>query len=62
MNDREILLNSIFFPRPSFKEKDEKDYLIEVEDDIHVAARFFLRDKNYLQSLWISKEAPWKVW
>ena len=21
-----------------------------------------IRDKNYLQSLWISKEAPWKVW
>ena len=45
MNDREILLNSIFFPRPSYKEKDEKDHLIEVEDDIHVATRFFLKDK-----------------
>ena len=38
MNDREILLNSIFFPRPSSKEKDEKDHMIEVEDDIYVAA------------------------
>ena len=34
MNDREVLLNSIFFPRPSYKGKDEKDHLIEVEDDI----------------------------
>ena len=47
MNDREILLNSIFFPRPSYKGKDEKDHLIEVENDIHVATRFFLKDKNY---------------
>ena len=46
MNDREILLNSIFFPRPSYKGKDEKDHRIEVENDIHVAARFFLKDKN----------------
>ena len=34
MNDRETLLNAIFFPRPSYKTKDEKDHLIEVEDDI----------------------------
>ena len=47
MNDREILLNSIFFPRSSYKGKDEKDHLIEVENDIHVATRFFLKDKNY---------------
>ena len=47
MNDRDILLNSIFFPRPSCKVKDEKDHLIQVEDDTHVSARFFLKDQSY---------------
>ena len=47
MNDREIILNSIFFPRPTSKTKDENDHFIEVENDIHVATRFFLKDKNY---------------
>jgi len=47
MNDREILLNSIFFPRSSFKEKDSKDHLIEVDENIIVGARFFLKDKDY---------------
>ena len=47
MNDREILLNSIFFPRPSYKAKDEKDHLIEVESDIYVSARFFLKNQSY---------------
>ena len=46
MNDREILLNSIFFPRPSFKEKDSKDHLVQVEENIDVGVRFFLNDKN----------------
>ena len=42
MNDREILLNSIFFPRPSHKAKDEKDHLIEVENGVKVGVRFHL--------------------
>ena len=47
MNDREILLNSIFFPRPSLKEKDEKDHLVDVESGIQVGVRFFLNDKSF---------------
>ena len=47
MNDKDIILNSIFFPRPSFKDKDEKDHLVDVEKGIMVGARFFLNDKNF---------------
>jgi alpha-beta hydrolase superfamily lysophospholipase len=47
MNDRELLLNAIFFPRPSYRAKDRMDHLIKVGNDIHVGARFFLKDKNY---------------
>ena len=47
MDDREILLNSIFFPRPSFRQKDPNDHLVEVDNDISVGVRFFLKDKNY---------------
>ena len=36
MNDHNQLLNSIFFPRPTFKPKDEKDHLVEVEKDVYV--------------------------
>ena len=39
--------NSIFFPRPSYKDKDTNDYLVEVEDNIHVSVRFFLKDKQF---------------
>ena len=43
MNNHNQLLNSIFFPRPTFKTKDEKDHLVEVEKDIYVSVRFFKR-------------------
>ena len=47
MNDRDILLNSIFFPRQSFKEKDEKDHIVQVDGEIEVGVRFFLKNKDY---------------
>ena len=47
MNDREELLNSIFFPRPSFKDKDDKDHLVDVQEGIEVGIRFFLNDKSF---------------
>ena len=40
------LINTIFYPRPSENSKDEKDILINVEEDIHVATRLFLIDKS----------------
>ena len=46
MNKSE-LFNSIFFPRPSFIEKDEKDHLVDVENEVQVGTRFFLKDKKY---------------
>ena len=47
MNTSKSLLNSIFFPRPSYKDKDTNDYLVEVEDNIHVSVRLFLKDKQF---------------
>ena len=47
MNDREMLLNSIFFPRPSFNEKDEKDHIVQVDGKIGVGVRFFINNKDY---------------
>jgi len=47
MNINEGLLNSIFFPRPSYKDKDKDDHLVEVEDSIHVSVRFFLKDTKF---------------
>tara|TARA_Y100001970_G_scaffold281918_1_gene393695 strand:+ start:158 stop:910 length:753 start_codon:yes stop_codon:yes gene_type:complete len=45
--DKNSLLNSVFFPRPSFIPKNEKDHLVSVEDEIKVGVRFFLKDKKY---------------
>jgi len=47
MNSNESLLNSIFFPRPSFKDKDTNDQLVEVEDNIYVSVRSFLKDQMF---------------
>ena len=47
MNNKEELLNSIFFPRPSFKDKDDKDHLVEVDEKLVVGVRFFLKDKSF---------------
>ena len=47
MNNKEDLLNSIFFPRPSCKDKDDKDHLVSVDENIEVGVRFFLNDKNF---------------
>ena len=41
------IINSIFYPRPSNKEKDEKDHLINVSDGEIIGSRFFLQDTNY---------------
>ena len=55
MNDHNQLLNSIFFPRPTFKTKDENDHLVEVEKDIYVSVRFFLKDTSFPTILFF----PW---
>tara|TARA_B100002052_G_scaffold79082_3_gene72128 strand:- start:4890 stop:5645 length:756 start_codon:yes stop_codon:yes gene_type:complete len=47
MNDKDTILNSIFFPRSAYKDKDEKDHLIPVEESINIGTRFFLNDKNF---------------
>ena len=47
MNDREELLNFIFFPRQSFKDKDQKDHLVDVQEGIEVGVRFFLNNKSF---------------
>ena len=41
------LINSIFYPRKSFKDKDTKDHLVVVDQKINVGVRFFLNDKAY---------------
>ena len=46
MNDREMLLNAIFFPRSSFISKDDNDHLVEMEKNIRVGVRFFISDKT----------------
>ena len=47
MNNHNHLLNSIFFPRPTFKPKDENDHLVEVEKDTFVSVRFFLQNNTF---------------
>ena len=47
MIDKQKILNSFFFPRKSHLEKDSKDYLINVEKDIFVGTRFFLKNKLF---------------
>jgi len=44
---KENLIDFIFFPRKSNKAKDKLDHLIEVEDNIKIGCRFFLKDKHY---------------
>ena len=41
------IINSIFFPRKSRAESDDKDLLIQVEKEIKVGVRFFLKSKTY---------------
>ena len=47
MNNKEIILNSIFFPRLSLKDRDEKDHLVDVEQGVVVGTRFFLNNKSF---------------
>ena len=47
MNDKEMLLNAIFFPIPPLEEKKKNDYLIDVGDKIKIGARFFLKNQNF---------------
>ena len=56
MNDKEILLNAIFFPRNSFQSKDEKDRLVKVEENINVGVRFFIFAKTYPTILFFYQE------
>ena len=46
MNKKDIV-DSIFFPRKSYIEKDNKDHLVSVEKGVSVGVRFFLKDKSF---------------
>ena len=46
MNKKNIV-DSIFFPRKSYIEKDNNDHLVSVEKGVSVGVRFFLKDKSY---------------
>ena len=46
INKKEII-NSIIYPRKSYKERDEKDHLISVSESVKVGVRFFLKDKTF---------------
>ena len=46
MNKKQ-LINSIFYERKSYIEKDENDLLVNVEKDIYVGVRLFLKDLSY---------------
>ena len=57
MNSQSTLLNSIFFPRPSFISRDDKDHLVEVDKNTEVGVRFFLSDKNFSNILFFHGNA-----
>ena len=46
MNKSE-LFNSIFFPRPSFIEKDEKDHLVDVENEVQNSRSFLYSQEKH---------------
>mgnify|MGYP001250685352 FL=1 len=45
--DIQKLLNSIFFPRKSDFEIDNKDHLVNVDNDVSVGIRLFIKDDSY---------------
>ena len=45
--DIQKLLNSIFFPRKSEFEIDDKDHLVSVDSDVSVGIRLFIKDDSY---------------
>ncbi|MAX30635.1 MAG: alpha/beta hydrolase [Candidatus Marinimicrobia bacterium] len=45
--DIQNLLNSIFFPRKSEYETDDKDHLVSVDNDTSVGIRLFIKDVSY---------------
>ena len=45
--DIQKLLNSIFFPRKSEFEIDDKDHLVSVDSDVSVGIRLFIKDNSY---------------
>ena len=46
MINKNQLLSSIFHPRKSNIQKDEKDILIEVENNTNIGIRLFLKNKK----------------
>ena len=47
MINKNQLINSIFYPRKSNIQKDEKDILIEVDNNTNTGIRLFLKDEKY---------------
>ena len=46
MNEKDII-NSIFFPRKSYIDRDKNDHLIDVGEDVFIGARLFLKDASF---------------
>ena len=46
MQNKDMLINSIFFPRKS-NEKDSRDHLVNMDSEVLVGVRFYIKDKNY---------------
>ena len=46
MQEKDTLINSIFYPRKS-SNKDERDHLVNVDKGIDVGVRFYIKDKSF---------------
>ena len=46
MNKKDII-NSIFFPRKSYIQKEERDHLVQVSEDVDVGVSFFIKDTSF---------------
>ena len=56
MISKDNLINSIFYARKT-SSKDENDHLVEVENNISVGVRFYLKDKAFYNILFFHGNA-----
>ena len=47
MISKDQLINSIFYPRKSNIDKDDKDIIVDIDKNTKVGIRLFLKNKNY---------------
>jgi glucose-1-phosphate cytidylyltransferase len=57
-----IKKNSVFWEREPLSNLSEQQQLVAFKFEGFWHAMDTLRDKNYLESLWSTGKAPWKVW